>query len=323
MAKKTTPAKKQPGALTAEQAEALFAKVDETGHSNEEIAIRERERRRQTGTAVEVDPLSGNDPSGSTIEATITKTAVAVVLIGVIVVVVSQLIYSAVRRSATSNLSQDVNVRTVASALGGGVEWGNGFTTFPDDYSVQEADENTGRVEVSVVDTTSENSLEAFAGSQIQATAFSINALLNPNINTVIYHVYVHVDAEGKLQTSQFFGFWKPDGELKPFMTFVWTKTQSTDGVNFNCTITGVDAAMQERLRDKITTSFTPVQFLGIGNTDSDAASSGEDSGPSEVDDGSSTTTTTTTTETTQTSVPVASGTDLTTTDPTVEHPAI
>ncbi len=322
MAKKTTPARKQPGALTAEQAEALFAKVDETGHSNEEVAIRERQRRRETGAALDVDPLSGKDPSGSTIEATITKTAVAVVLIGVVVVVVSQLIYGTVRRSATSNLSQSVNVRTVASALGGGVEWGNGFTTFPDDYSVQEADENTGRVEVSVVDTTSENSLEAFAGSQIQATAFSINALLNPNINTVVYHVYVHVDAEGKLQTSQFFGFWKPDGELKPFMTFVWTKTQSVDGVNFNCTITGVDAAMQERLRDKITTSFTPVQFLGIGNSDADVTNGAED-GTGAADDGSGTSTTTTTTTTTETTAPVVGGTDLTTTDPTVEHPAI
>ena len=94
------------------------------------------------------------------------------------------------------------------------------------------------------------------------------------------------------------------------------------DGVNFNCTITGVDAAMQERLRDKITTSFTPVQFLGIGNSDADVTNGAED-GTGAADDGSGTSTTTTTTTTTETTAPVVGGTDLTTTDPTVEHPAI
>ena len=173
-----------------------------------------------------------------------------------------QVFFGLVRRSNTSNLSENVNVRTVASALGGGVEWGNGFTQFPEDYSVQEADENTGRIEVSVTDTSSENALQCFAGSQVQATAFAVNSLLNPNINTVVYHVNVHEGTDGKIERSQLFGFLKPTGEVKSIMTFIWTKTQSSAGVNFSCTITGIDDTLQDELRDQITTSFTPVQIL-------------------------------------------------------------
>jgi hypothetical protein len=261
--KKFEVARRQTNALNADEAEKLFETVDETGHSNEEKARRERTRRREKGTGVEVDPLSLEDPSGSNVGKVIAKTAVSFVLIFLVIVVAGQVIYGVVRRSNTANLSENVTVSTVASALRGGVEWGNGFTQFPEDFSVQEADENTGTVEVTVIDTTSEDALECFAGSQVQAAAFSVNCLLNPNIDTVIYHVNVHMDENGEFQTSQFFGFFKPTGEVTSFMTFVWTKTQSADGVYFNCSITGVNDEVQDELRDQVTTSFTPVQILG------------------------------------------------------------
>ena len=140
-----------------------------------------------------------------------------------------------------------------AHALDGGLEWGGGFTQFPQDFSVQEADENTGRIEVSVVDTTSSNALLCFSNSQIQATAFSINSLLNPRIDTVIYHVNVHMSEDGQIQKSSLFGFMRPTGELSPFITFIWTKNTSRDGqVHFNCMISGVDADLQETLRKQI-----------------------------------------------------------------------
>ncbi len=262
MAKKYDIARIQKGALKADEAEALFATVDETGHTDEERAARERRRRKEKGVGVDVDPLAGDDPSGSNVEKVIAKTAVVFVLVFLLLVVASQVFFGLVRRANTSNLSENVNVRTVASALSGGVEWGNGFTQFPEDYAVVEADENTGRIEVSVTDTSSENALQCFAGSQVQATAFSVNALLNPNINTVVYHVNVHLDSTGNIERSQLFGFLKPTGDITSFMTFIWTKTQSNAGVNFSCTITGLDDALQEELRDQITTSFTPVQIL-------------------------------------------------------------
>ena len=144
---------------------------------------------------------------------------------------------------------------------------------------MQEADENTGTVEVTVIDTSSEDALECFAGSQVQASAFSVNCLLNPNINTVIYHVNVHMDENGKFKTSQLFGFLKPTGDVTSFITFVWSKTQSSTGVNFNCNITGVDETLEEELRDQVTTSFTPVAILNDltgGSTGSDAETSSE-----------------------------------------------
>ena len=268
MAKKYDIARIQKGALTADEAEALFATVDETGHTNEETARRQHKHRKEKGVGVDVDPLAGLDPSGSNVESVIAKTAVGFVVVLLVFVVASQVFYGVVRRANTSNLSENVNVRTVASALGGGVEWGNGFTQFPEDYSVQEADENTGRIEVTVTDTSSENALQCFAGSQVQATAFAVNSLLNPNVNTVVYHVNVHLDDEGEIEHSRLFGFLRPTGDVKSFMTFIWTKTQSSAGVNFSCTITGIDDDLQDELRDQITTSFTPVQML-TGTTSS------------------------------------------------------
>ena len=218
-------ARVQTNSLTADEAEELFSKVDETGHTNVETAQRQRRHRHLTGTGVDIDPLSADDPSGSNVGKTIAKAAAIFVAGFFVLIVGTQLVFGYVRRSNTANLSTNVNVRTVASALRGGVEWGNGFTQFPEDFSVQEADENAGRVEVTVIDTTSETVLEALAGSQVQAAAFSTNALLNQNINTVTYHVQVYLDAQGKIATSSFFGFVKPSGNLTSLMTFVWTKT--------------------------------------------------------------------------------------------------
>ncbi|MCH3949066.1 MAG: hypothetical protein LKI67_06600 [Olsenella sp.] len=280
-------ARRQTNALTGDEAEKLFETVDETGHSNEEVARRERSRRKEKGTGVDVDPLSSEDPSGSNVGKVIAKTAVGFVLVFLVIVVVAQVLFGVVRRSNTADLAHDVTVATVASALRGGVSWGNGFTQFPEDFSVQEADENTGTVEVTVIDTTSKDALECFSGSQVQASAFSVNCLLNPNINTVIYHVNVHMDENGKFKTAQLFGFLKPTGDVTSFITFVWSKTQSSAGVNFNCNITGVDSTLQEELRDQVTTSFTPVAILNditgstteSGSSTSDDATSGSGSG--------------------------------------------
>ena len=226
---------------------------------NSEVA---RIQKGAQGVSLDIDPLSEDDPSGSNVGKVITKTAVSFVAIFLVLVVVGQVAFGVIRRSNTASLAEDANVRTVASALRGGVEWGDGFTQFPEDFSVQEADENTGRIEVTVIDTSSQNALDCFAGSQVQATAFAVNALLNPNIDTVVYHVNVHVGEDGKMQRSTLFGFLKPTGDVSSFMTFVWTKTQSESGVNFSCRITGIDDAVQEELRDQVTTSFTPVQIL-------------------------------------------------------------
>lgn len=255
-------ARVQRGALSADEAEQLFSTVDHTGHSDEERARRQRAHRKEKGVSLEVDPLSGEDPSGSDVNKVITRTAVTFVLVFLVLIVSAQVVFGIVRRMNTANLAETASVRSVAEALRGGVEWGDGFTQFPEDFSVQEADENTGRIEVTVVDSTSSSALECLSASQVQATALSVNALLNPSIDTVVYHVNVHVDENGNMQKSGLFGFLKPTGGVTPFMTFVWRKTQSATGVNFSCTITGIDETVQEELRGQVTTSFTPVQVM-------------------------------------------------------------
>lgn len=242
-----------PSALSAAEAEELFRKVDNSGHTDEESAERQRRHRKEYGHGVDVDPLSLDDPSGSNIGKVITRVAIALMVAFVGMIIVVQVYVGYARGKNTANLSGNANVRTVADALAGGVEWGNGFTQFPAIFSVQEADQNTGHIEVTVVDTTSANALVCFSDSQIQATAFSATSLLNPHIDTVIYHVKVHMDDEGHMQRQSLFGYLRPTGDLTPFMTFIWSKNTSRDGqIRFTCTITGVDAELQDTLRSQI-----------------------------------------------------------------------
>lgn len=274
--------------LTDEEVEALFSTVDETGHSNTAVAEKERRRRRRRGIGLEVDPLSGKDPSGSNVGTVIARTAVVFVMVILVAIVGAQIGYGVMRRSSTANLTVSVTPQSVASALKGGVEWGDGFTQFPEDFSVQEADEATGRVEVTVTDVTSTSEMGAMSSGYIQATAFATNALLNPNINTVIYHIDVHDGGDGKIDNAQLFGFLQPTTPEKNFMTFIFTKaTSKSGGFNIFCTITGIDGPTMERLREKISSS--PLDFLGAdapadeNTSDKEDASDGSSSAASQA----------------------------------------
>jgi len=239
--------------LTAEQAEELFSKVDNSGHSNAKKAESQRKKRKESGHGVDVDPLSTDDPSGSNVGTIISHAGIVIVVLIVGAILLTQMLSSRALSENTANLSSNVTVRTVAAALSNGVEWGNGFTQFPAEFSVKEADQNTGRIEVSVVDITSPNALVCFSNGQIQATALSVSSLMNPHIDTVIYHVNVHRDQDGNIQHQSLFGYLRPTGDLTPFMTFIWTKNTTDDGqVRFNCTITGVDDDLQKTLRNQI-----------------------------------------------------------------------
>ena len=198
--------------MTPDEAEELFSELDSSGVLDPNRAAAREGRlkrrllaRRTAGEAAEaerdaadhersqaragkIDPLSEQDPSGSQVSKAISRTAIAVIL-GVFVFVMGmQIVYGVSRRLNTANLSERTNVDTVSHAMESGVEWGNGFTQFPDDFTVDEASEKTGAVEVSVVDTDSRNELEILSNSQIQASALATNALLNDKINRVVYN---------------------------------------------------------------------------------------------------------------------------------------
>ena len=244
--------KKRSKYLSTPEVEALFATVDETGHSNANTAEAERDRRAREGVGLRIDPLSGKDPSGSNVGNVIARTSVLFVLIIFAVVVGSQIFFSITRRVTTTALANHVDIQSVNSALRNGVEWGDGFTGFPEHYTVQEASEETGRVEVTVIDITSETAMSALSTGYIQATAFATNALLNPNISTVIYHIDIH-EEDGKIQTTRFFGLLEPTGPQRNFLTFVFTKVASANGgINFFCSISGLDDKTAEALRAKV-----------------------------------------------------------------------
>lgn len=264
--------------MTPDEAEELFSELDSSGVLDPNRAAAREGRlkrrllaRRTAGEAAEaerdaadhersqaragkIDPLSEQDPSGSQVSKAISRTAIAVIL-GVFVFVMGmQIVYGVSRRLNTANLSERTNVDTVSHAMESGVEWGNGFTQFPDDFTVDEASEKTGAVEVSVVDTDSRNELEILSNSQIQASALATNALLNDKINRVVYNVYALVDSKSAYQHDSLFGFVPARGTRRAMLTFVWTKSQSSTPTNIDweLKIIGMDDDLAEAIQEQV-----------------------------------------------------------------------
>ena len=268
-------AKRRP--LTADEATELFSELDDSGvvdpmrarDASRRRAVRDKVREQGGDEAVsqlegdsrrsrraqrKVDPLSADDPSGSKVGEAITRTAM-LCIIGVLVFVLGmQIVYGVGRRLNTANLSERTTVETVEHAMESGVEWGNGFTQFPEEFTVEEADERTGVVEVSVVDTTSKNELELLSNSQIQAAALATNALLNDKINRVMYNVYVRVDENGNFVHDSFFGFIKGQGSQRAMLTFIWTKevAAGTSNIDWELRIVGMDDDTAAKIQEQV-----------------------------------------------------------------------
>ncbi len=250
-----------------DEVEALFATVDDTGHANKERAEEQRKNRELLGVPEQIDPLQNLTPGNTNVEKLIRTTTMVFVIAIFLIVVLSQVGCSVARRYATANLSSNVSYETVYKALDNGVEWGDGFTYFPDNFTVIEANERTHRVEVAVQNVTEETEANIISSSNIQATALAVNALLNPDIDVVVYHVDIHVDGEGNPETSKLFGLVRPKGETKRFLTYVWSKHVTSDGVNFTSSITGVDADLMAKLTKDLNVTLTE-KIFGVTTVD-------------------------------------------------------
>ena len=282
--------------MTPDEAEELFSELDASGVLDPDraaaregrakrrlfmrrtagaTAVAEREaadRERSRARAGKIDPLSEQDPSGSQVGKTISRTAVVVIL-GVFVFVLGmQIVYGVSRRLNTANLSDRTNSETVEHAMESGVEWGNGFTQFPQDFTVDEASEKTGVVEVSVVDTDSRNELELLSNSQIQASALATNALLNEKINRVMYNVYALVDESGAFQHDSLFGFIPARGARRAMLTFVWTKSQSSvpANIDWELKIIGMDDDLAEAIQEQVNSVSSLTENPGASQAEID-----------------------------------------------------
>lgn len=282
--------------MTPDEAEELFSELDASGVLDPDraaaregrakrrlfmrrtagaTAVAEREaadRERSRTRAGKIDPLSEQDPSGSQVGKTISRTAVVVIL-GVFVFVLGmQIVYGVSRRLNTANLSDRTNSETVEHAMESGVEWGNGFTQFPRDFTVDEASEKTGVVEVSVVDTDFRNELELLSNSQIQASALATNALLNEKINRVVYNVYALVDESGAFQHDSLFGFIPARGARRAMLTFVWTKSQSSvpANIDWELKIIGMDDDLAEAIQEQVNSVSSLTENPGASQAEID-----------------------------------------------------
>ena len=258
--------------LTPDEVVELFSELDESGVIDPDRSRAKRTGRRAAKRA-SVDPLSAQDPSGSQVGRTISRTA-GLVIVGVLVLILGmQVIYGVSRRLNTANLSERANVDTVTHAMESGVEWGNGFTQFPRTFTVDKADEKAGTVEVSVVDTDSRNELELLSNSQIQASALATNALLNDKINRVVYNVYTLVDNNGNFQHDRLFGFLPATGTRRAMLTFIWTKSQSasTSNIDWELKIIGMDDDTAAAIQKQVNSVSSLTEKPGASQSDLDA----------------------------------------------------
>lgn len=250
-----------------------LAEHDRDERAKQETLITEQGAARARA-ARSLDPLSGADPSGSTADRKITVMACVFMLLVLAIVLGMQIWYGVSRRLNTANLSETVNSRTVGSALEGGLEWGNGFTQFPETFRVDEADERTGIVEVTVVDTDSANELELFSNSQIQAAALATNALLNDSINQVVYNVDALLDENGSIQHDGLFGFLRAQGTERQIFTFVWTKhkSESSSTIDWELRIIGIDNQIAERIQEQVNSVSSLIETPGVTQDDIEAS---------------------------------------------------
>ena len=247
--------------LTPEEVTELFSEIDASGVLDPTLAKKRTERMREKEAAVKrgdkatlarlrsedrasqakhIDPLSEDDPSG----------------------------YGVMRRLNTANLSESVSVDTVSTALKGGLEWGNGFTQFPLDFSVDEADERTGTVEVTVLDTSSANELELLSNGQIQAAALATNALLNDKIDRVVYNVHAYIDEDSNIQHDSFFGMFPARGHQSAILTFVWTKSSSNaTSIDWKMRIVSMDDTIAERIQKQVNSVSSLIEDPVVSQT--------------------------------------------------------
>ena len=275
--------------LTPEEVTELFSEIDASGVLDPTLAKKRTERMREKEAAVKrgdkaalaqlrsedrasqakhIDPLSEDDPSGSQVSHTITKTAMAVVITILVLIVGMQIGYGVMRRLNTANLSESVSVDTVSTALKGGLEWGNGFTQFPLDFTVDEADERTGTVEVTVLDTSSANELELLSNGQIQAAALATNALLNDKIDRVVYNVHAYIDEDSNIQHDSFFGMFPAQGHQSAILTFVWTKSSSNaTSIDWKMRIVSMDDTIAERIQKQVYSVSSLIEDPAVSQT--------------------------------------------------------
>lgn len=240
-------AKKAP--LTAEEAKELFSELDESG-----VVDPERRSGRRPRGSVKIDPLSEQDPSGSEVGKTISRTAITVIVVVLVSILGMQIAYGVNRRLNTANLSENVDRSAVEHAMESGVEWGNGFTQFPANFVVEEADERTGVIEVTVTDTDSKNELELLSSSQIQAAALATNALLNDKIDRVVYNVCALVKPDGSFAHDRLFGMLPAKGSRRAMLTFIWTKdpSQYSNYIDWKLKIVGMDDATATKIEKQV-----------------------------------------------------------------------
>ena len=278
--------------LTPEEVEDLFSRIDasgvvepvrtrggaakrddsheaEDGESGDGSAAQGDSAGKARRKAKRVDPLSDEDPSGSKVASSISRMGIAFIAGVIIFVVGMQVGYGVMRRLNTANLSETVTTETVLNALEGGVEWGNGFTQFPEQVSVQEADERTGVVEVNVLSTDAENELELFSNSQIEAAALATNALLNDNINRVVYNVSAYVDGDGNIVAGE-------GNEAAParlIFSFIWTKNRSeaSSNINWELRIIGMDEDIAARIQTQVNSVSSLIETPSVDDTDIEA----------------------------------------------------
>lgn len=256
--------------LTDEEVVELFSKLDHSG----QVADERRRPRAGRGYMGVLDPLSEQDPSGSRTSEAIGRASFTLVLLVIVFILGIQIAYGVIRRLNTANLSQSVSVESVTHAMESGLEWGDGFTQFPEDFQVEEASEKTGAVKVSVLDDTSKNELELLSHSQLQASALATNALVNDKVERVEYNVYALTDKKGNIRPKSFLGVIPGGKYRRAMLTFIWSKevSEGSGYVDWKLQVIGLTDGMTEKIESQVNSVSSLAASKAIGQQQANEA---------------------------------------------------
>ena len=204
-----------------------------SGHTLAEEETARVAAKRASGNAL--DPIALNDPTGVSVEKTILRVGIAVIVVLVVGILLAQIACKGIQNWGIPDFTEGVTEDRVERALSHGVSWGGDVVRFPnaDASSYDAAD---GSVTVTVSNDSARNFEQLVSTSQSQAMALALSLFQSGEVQQVTYVVEGPVDAEtGAYATSG-------SSEQAEVLTIVWTRDPNNPE-SFSCTMTGYEPA--------------------------------------------------------------------------------
>ena len=226
---------------------------------------------------LKVDPLSEDDPSGSKVGQTISRTAILVITLVLLGILGMQIWYGVARRLNTANLSR------TSIAIRWSTPWHqawNGETALRSSRpTVDEADQRTGVVRVTVVDTRlAQRAGDAFELADPGRGAGDQRPAQHDKIDRVVYNVCALVNRAGDFSMIPSLGFSRPRETRRAVLTFIWTKSVSSysNYIDWELKIVGMDDQTAQKIQEQVNSVSALIESSEIAQNKVEEGGSGE-----------------------------------------------